>query len=270
MLPTVVDLKRRRLKLRVTIELLANLTNIKPSRLAAIESGEIDPPYSEIRRIEEALEKAAPERMPREGRYLSRLRLDDILVHDKLELSYLMTSWHIGEHAGIRKNDYFCKFFREYLAFLTQMGSRFKGVSKERELVQRFKSETGIEAEHLKKKYMDAISNDKKLEEAWEKVISELNRQQLKNDTGGKGWWNISEVNPGRDIPVKRTEGIVHGIEDWINMVEFWYIIRNNLFHGKKDPDDSRDRLLVKNAFKTLNPLVKILMDSNNTSSAGR
>lgn len=43
-------------------------------------------------------------------------------------------------------------------------------------------------------------------------------------------------------------------------MVEFWSAIRNNLFHGTKDPQDKRDRILVENGYKTLRELVEILL----------
>jgi hypothetical protein len=35
-------------------------------------------------------------------------------------------------------------------------------------------------------------------------------------------------------------------------MIEFWYGVRNNLFHGGKNPDVKRDYFLVEHAFKTL------------------
>ena len=57
-----------------------------------------------------------------------------------------------------------------------------------------------------------------------------------------------------------KEKGILHSLEDWTNMVEFWYSIRNNLFHGAKTNYLNRDKLLVENGFKTLNPLVEILL----------
>lgn len=44
-------------------------------------------------------------------------------------------------------------------------------------------------------------------------------------------------------------------------MVEFWYTVRNNLFHGGKNPQFQRDKLLVENSYKTLSPFVDILIE---------
>ena len=46
--------------------------------------------------------------------------------------------------------------------------------------------------------------------------------------------------------------GVIHDLKDWENMVEFWYSIRNNLFHGAKNPQDERDQFLIENGYKTL------------------
>ena len=43
-------------------------------------------------------------------------------------------------------------------------------------------------------------------------------------------------------------------------MVEFWYSIRNNLFHGTKDPEVERDRKLVEFGYKTLSSLMEIFV----------
>jgi hypothetical protein len=44
----------------------------------------------------------------------------------------------------------------------------------------------------------------------------------------------------------------VRSLSDWGNMVEFWYSVRNNLFHGTKDPNIKRDCFLVEHAYRTL------------------
>jgi len=40
-------------------------------------------------------------------------------------------------------------------------------------------------------------------------------------------------------------------------MVEYWYSVRNNLFHGGKTPNIGRDAFLVEHAFLTLRALVE-------------
>ena len=68
-------------------------------------------------------------------------------------------------------------------------------------------------------------------------------------------WWNNSgeDVKDAEDLAKK---GIVKSPKDWINMVEFWYAVRNNIFHGGKNPEVQRDHFLVEHAFETLRPLM--------------
>ncbi len=68
-------------------------------------------------------------------------------------------------------------------------------------------------------------------------------------------WWNSREDQPNKDS--KMSEGRVHSLENWPNMVEYWYSVRNNLFHGGKNPNIGRDVFLVERAFATLRALVE-------------
>jgi hypothetical protein len=43
-------------------------------------------------------------------------------------------------------------------------------------------------------------------------------------------------------------------------MIEFWRTVRDNLFHGSKDPESERDQLIVEHGYKTLRPLVEIFL----------
>jgi hypothetical protein len=69
-------------------------------------------------------------------------------------------------------------------------------------------------------------------------------------------WWNSSGVEPTKDE--KSPRGIIRSVDDWENLVEFWYGVRNNLFHGGKNLNEKRDAFLVEHAFKTL----KVFMDA--------
>lgn len=42
-------------------------------------------------------------------------------------------------------------------------------------------------------------------------------------------------------------------------MVEFWYSVRCNLFHGAKYLEKARDKFLVECGYKTLKELLKVL-----------
>jgi hypothetical protein len=118
--------------------------------------------------------------------------------------------------------------------------------------------------------YLQAIDRKQQLKRDWEKIRAELENARLGNVSGSRidveeiRWWNCSH----NDFHRKTTEennklkGVIHNLEDWENMVEFWYSIRNNLFHGGKNPEDTRDRLLVRYGYKTLQRLVEIFLSS--------
>jgi hypothetical protein len=65
-----------------------------------------------------------------------------------------------------------------------------------------------------------------------------------------------------QQIPAEKAspKGIIRDLDDWENMVECWHSIRNNLFHGGKNPHERRGQLAVKNGYKTLRPLVEIFL----------
>jgi len=74
-------------------------------------------------------------------------------------------------------------------------------------------------------------------------------------------YWSCSCKNiEDRESHVCEEQGKIRNLEDWENMVEFWHSIRNNLFHGSKEPEDERDQLLVENGYKTLKALVEIFI----------
>ena len=59
----------------------------------------------------------------------------------------------------------------------------------------------------------------------------------LENLTGGNQNWN----------------GVVADENDWQSLIEFWYRVRCNLFHGAKSPEDYRDQEVVRLAYESLN-----------------
>lgn len=95
----------------------------------------------------------------------------------------------------------------------------------------------------------------------WEEVIKELKNRPLHNSSHDYDlpeidpWWNSSTKEPDRTTDKKK--GVVHNTEDWENMIEFWVAVRNNLFHGGKDPNIRRDQFLVKYAYLTMSPFME-------------
>ena len=70
------------------------------------------------------------------------------------------------------------------------------------------------------------------------KKVSELTTvQPLTNLTGSDRYW----------------DGVVKDEWDWKSLIEYWYRVRCNLFHGSKSPDDYRDQELIKLAYESLN-----------------
>lgn len=166
----------------------------------------------------------------------------------------LIRNWH----ARTKHGDYFTKFIFEYLAFMAFLKNQIAiGSTSEREAIQRLKQN-----DQAKRIYLELIKRGDDLQNVLSSLIKELKRQPLHNssrdydDPEIDGWWNTS--GDKRDDMSKRNKGVIHSLRDWENIVEFWCGIRNNLFHGGKDPSIKRDQFLVEHAFKTLNAFMKI------------
>jgi len=121
--------------------------------------------------------------------------------------------------------DYFIKFALEYFVFnallrITYFPNR-DGVI-DRDLIDRLKQDSECK-NYILKNRKEWINEFKK----------ELDRKPLKNLT--------------------RNENLrLESLEDWDNLVEGVYWIRNNLFHGYKSPGDERDQHLVKIGYHLL------------------
>jgi len=169
----------------------------------------------------------------------------------------LIRNWH----AKTKQGDYLSKYVFEYLAFMAFLKSYIAiGSATERAAIQTLKCN-----EQAKRKYLTLIGNDSELRKVLSSLIRELKREPLHNSSKDydypeiDNWWNSSGINP--DLKSKRKKGAIHSLRDWGNIVEFWYGIRNNLFHGGKDPSVVHDQFLVEHAFKTLSQFVKILLN---------
>ena len=160
----------------------------------------------------------------------------------------LIRNWH--EKATTE--DYFSKFVFEYLAFIAII-KKFKGRTSgtDRRAIQDLKSD-----DNIKQEYMKEINRKEDLE----KLIKYLKESPLEN-YGDLKWWGCSDQSQcSEPKPEYQKGGFIKDNNDWENMVEFIYYVRNNLFHGGKDPKDKRDQFLVKHAYKLLRPLVEILL----------
>lgn len=177
-----------------------------------------------------------------------------------MSIDNLIRNWHIKAS----DDDYFSKFIFEYLAFIAFLKKKkFTNTRLDREAIQKLKRD-----DDTKREYLSKLGENTVALEAWNKIIQELNRVRLGNvsrtEEGAEEikWWNCSHnhLNSKTTTDNEKVSGVIHGLADWENMVEFWYSIRNNLFHGGKNPQDIRDLLVVENGYKTLDLLIKIFL----------
>jgi|CXWL01.1.fsa_nt_gi hypothetical protein len=172
----------------------------------------------------------------------------------------LIRNWHLMAN----QDDYFSKFTFEYLAFIAFLRKeKFRYETSDRSTIQCLKSD-----EEVRDRYLQIVRADHQVSNSWCEIIEELKRSPLANDSRDNqrveitDWWNCDTKNSNqkRIEDIQLPSGVIHDLSDWRNMVEFWYSVRNNLFHGAKDPDHERDQLVVKYGFKTLRPLVELFL----------
>lgn len=175
------------------------------------------------------------------------------IVNNELPSYYpLIGAWHEKAAQG----DTFSRFVFQYLSFIAHIKNNlFYDATTDRRAIQRLKRE-----ERIQHTYIEMVSNDNDLAQFWREIITELEIRPLHNSSFDPDypeidrWWNIDQdlTSVDSDLP----KGRVLSIEDWKNMVEYWYSVRNNLFHGGKNPNTGRDAFLVEHAFLTLRPLM--------------
>jgi len=177
-----------------------------------------------------------------------------------VNLKRLIRNWHTK--AG--GEDYFSKFVFEYLAFIAYLKSnKYPDANTDRYAIQQLKRNS-----QLTKDYVSLVQNNRELKRNWERVKKEFDRKPFQDAARARigreehAWWNCPHNDPQEKTSEERgkASGVIHSLEDWGNMVEFWYSVRNNLFHGAKDPEHKRDQFAVKYAYKTLRELVELLL----------
>jgi len=160
--------------------------------------------------------------------------------YDNKDSYDILQGWH--EKAKEQKQDPFASFVFEYLAFIFYLRkikyTKDTKVKSDGKAISEFKKDTIISQD-----YLNLIKKDVKLKETWEKLIKILKDQPLRNETRE----NMESLK-------------INSEEDWEHMVDFWNFIRNNLFHGEKDPEEKRDIILVSYAYETLSPLIEEIL----------
>lgn len=139
------------------------------------------------------------------------------------------------------EEDYFSKFIFLDLAFVALLRKKYFVNSKiDRDAIKAIKK-----ADKIKSTYLEFIKKDREIEATFEALIRELKKEPLKNVSRNNG--KIEELS-------------IKDKEDWENLIEFIYTVRNNLFHGEKNPEEFRDWSMVYYAYGLLKPLVEILI----------
>lgn len=176
------------------------------------------------------------------------------LITDELK-SYdpLIISWHDKAKEG----DFFSRFVFEYLGFVALLHNKlFIGINSDRTAIQALKRDGARE-----EAYVRTVRESEPLQRIWGNIIEELRRVPLHNSSRDLDnpeidvWWNNSGFEPISEDPLPK--GVVSSLSDWANMIEFWYSVRNNLFHGGKSPTIKRDCFLVEHAYQTMAPFME-------------
>ena len=179
-----------------------------------------------------------------------------------MDYNSLIKNWHVKADNEI---DYFSKFVFEYLSFIAYLKTQlFTDIDKDRSAIQKLKQNTAI-----KTQYLNTVQSNPSLQNSWKEIRNKLVAKSLVNEsvnsTDDVKWWNCSHydlINKTEEEKRKQ-KGVIHSLDDWENMIEFWYSIRNNLFHAYKNPEDDRDHFLVEYGCKTLSKLMVILLNEN-------
>jgi hypothetical protein len=139
------------------------------------------------------------------------------------------------------ESDIFTKFIFLYISF-TAFLTRRNPERSDRWIIENLKEDEGARS-----LYLTLIRYNPELRATIQRLISELKEQPIENDT----------LSTTRRSYWSGTDGVIRDETDWENLVEYWYRVRNNLFHGRKRPKFDRDIVLVKYAYLTLAPLME-------------
>lgn len=146
------------------------------------------------------------------------------------------------------EKDYFTKFIFLYISFTAFVTNYYTGGRKldDRDIIQEVKNDITV-----RDLYLRLLRENTALAETLRAAIQELLREPIQDTT--------------RSSNNKTWDGQIRDEMDWRNIIEFWYRVRNNLFHGHKAPEFGRDQLLVKFVFDLMYPLMKHFIDHNLT-----
>lgn len=152
----------------------------------------------------------------------------------------LINQWF---NRSVIEGDPFTRFIFLYISFIAFL-SQNDTYTSDRERINRVKEDA-----EAREYYLQLIRERNDLRSVISNLIAELRQQPIRNSTRSN------------DTNWRGSDGVLAGTEDWENLVEFWYRVRNNLFHGHKAPEFERDIRLVNYACLTLQPFMRNFID---------
>lgn len=152
-----------------------------------------------------------------------------------MEYTYneLINEWF---YRSEKEKDYFTKFIFLFISFIAFLSRRYEMIEHD----CRKKNDLKLRND-VKNYYIDQINKDHSLKKSITDLVVYLDKEPIRNITRNSDPW----------------DGKLTNIYDWENLVEYWFMVRNNLFHGHKCFGFERDKKLVEFAYKTLHPLMK-------------
>lgn len=138
-------------------------------------------------------------------------------------------------HKKASEGNFISRFNFEFLSFTSHLSNNLylESVSIE-ESIQKLKND-----KVLREEYMALISYHRLLKKVWNSLIEE-SQQNL-----------IDQKNA------------IQNLENWENMVEFWYHTRKKLHNGKKALRNNDNQSLVEEAYYTLSFFMLLLKNSS-------
>jgi hypothetical protein len=127
------------------------------------------------------------------------------------------------------KLDYFDSYINLFISYNAWF-AKATGETSDRNAINKLKERNDIWDEYL----AGEVLQD--LEPIASQISALTNERPLQNLTGGNTHW----------------DGIMKDSKDWPSLIEFWYRVRCNIFHGSKTPEDDREVLIVELAYKSL------------------
>lgn len=127
-------------------------------------------------------------------------------------------------HNKASEGDIFSRFNFEYLSFIAYLKNNlyFKSAT-DVESIQKLKNDKTLRAE-----YMNQISYHRLLKKVWNSLIEESQQSMIDQ------------------------KNAIQNLEDWENMIEFWYRTREKTYPGENVLKNTEDQNMVEQAYYTL------------------